>query len=142
MSGYLRNILWQAGGNGFAQIIGLAAMPIITRLYSPEDFSLLNLLLQFAMAFSIMVSWRVEYFIFSPKGEKDAEKLLRWLLQVSFILMLLLTLVVCIFSKELGVLAGNARLSNWIFLAPIEKQMQNKALLYSVFFKRNALTMS
>lgn len=36
-----RGMVTQAFGTGGAQMIGIAAVPILTRLYSPEDFGVL-----------------------------------------------------------------------------------------------------
>jgi O-antigen/teichoic acid export membrane protein len=42
-SEYTKNILTLITGTGVAQLIPVAVSPIITRLYSPEDFGLIAL---------------------------------------------------------------------------------------------------
>jgi len=43
LNGFARNVLTLISGSVLAQIIAVAAAPILTRLYSPEEFGILAL---------------------------------------------------------------------------------------------------
>ena len=42
-SRFVRDVLLLSGGTGIAQVVALAMLPVLSRLYSPEDFGLLTL---------------------------------------------------------------------------------------------------
>ena len=54
------------------QIIGLLVYPILTRLYSPEDFGLINLFLSIAGVLSLFATAEFQYAILLPKSEEKA----------------------------------------------------------------------
>ena len=61
-SPYWKDIIWQASGNSLAQGIGILSMPILTRIYTPNDFAILNIFIQ-VVAFMSIMTLRYEYFI-------------------------------------------------------------------------------
>ena len=42
-STFFRNVATLVSGSALAQLVGLACAPILTRLYTPEDFGLLGI---------------------------------------------------------------------------------------------------
>jgi lipopolysaccharide exporter len=71
-SNYLRNVVWQVSGNGIAQILGILAMPFLTRLYDPTHFAALNLFSQVIAILAILISWRFEHMLMLPKNDAHA----------------------------------------------------------------------
>lgn len=59
---YWKDIVLQATGNSSAQVIGLLGMPVLARIYSPEDFATQNIFLQIVMFLAGLMTWRYEYF--------------------------------------------------------------------------------
>ena len=64
---YFKDILWQASGNTIAQIIGILGIPILTRLFSPEDFAIQALFLQLSGFLAGILAYRFDYLIVIPK---------------------------------------------------------------------------
>lgn len=58
--------------NVFAQAIGLAVYPILTRLYVPEDFGALNVFLSMAGIATLISTAEFQYAIVLPKDDKKA----------------------------------------------------------------------
>jgi O-antigen/teichoic acid export membrane protein len=58
-----------------AQVIMFAFIPIITRLYSPEEFGLYSLFFSITTAIALISSLNYEQAIVLPKSEKDAQAL-------------------------------------------------------------------
>lgn len=74
--GFAYNVGVLAGGTALAQAIGALSAPILSRLYTPDDFGALGV---FTSIFSILLavnSLRYEFAISLPKDEDDAANLL------------------------------------------------------------------
>ena len=74
-------------GSAFGQLLVLAASPLLTRLYTPEDFGVLGVFTALLMIFGIAVSLRYELAI--PLAEDDARMVN--LLALSLVLTLLVS---------------------------------------------------
>ena len=72
----VRNFTKLLSANVVAQVIGLVVYPILTRMYAPEDFGLLNLFLSIGGVLAILSTAEYYYAIVLPKEEKDAEQVL------------------------------------------------------------------
>ena len=68
-----RNFAKLLSANVVAQVIGLVVYPILTRMYAPEDFGLLNLFMSIGGVLAILSTAEYYYAIVLPKEEKDAE---------------------------------------------------------------------
>ena len=69
----VRNFTKLLSANVVAQVIGLVVYPILTRMYAPEDFGLLNLFMSIGGVLVILSTAEYYYAIVLPKEEKDAE---------------------------------------------------------------------
>ena len=59
-------------GNAIAQMVGLLFYPLLTRLYRPEDFGLLNLFLSIGGVLVLVANADYHYAVLLPKNEKKA----------------------------------------------------------------------
>ena len=82
-----RNFAKLLSANVVAQAIGLLVYPVLTRLYAPDDFGLLNLFLSIGGILSILATAEYQYAIVLPKEQSDAVACFHvgalWLLLVS-----------------------------------------------------------
>ncbi|MDC4533125.1 polysaccharide biosynthesis protein, partial [Acinetobacter baumannii] len=69
--GFLKAVSVLVGGTAFAQLVGLICLPILTRLYSPEDYAVLGIYVAIVSILSVIACLRLEIAI--PIPEKDAE---------------------------------------------------------------------
>ena len=67
-----RNVLKLAGGTAGSQIITVAAMPILTRLYGPESFGLLASFASILALLNVVSSLRYELAIAVPEDDNEA----------------------------------------------------------------------
>lgn len=83
----VRNFAKLLSANVIAQLIGLLVYPVLTRLYSPDDFGLLNLFLSIGGILSLLATAEYQYAIVLPKEQADAVACFHvgalWLLIVS-----------------------------------------------------------
>ena len=72
-----RHVLTLIGGSALAQLLPLLATPFLTRLYSPEQFGALALLLAVANPVSLLVCGRYELTVVLPKEDREARTLVQ-----------------------------------------------------------------
>ena len=63
-----RNSAKLLSSNAIAQIIGLLIYPILSRLYSPDDFGLVNLFLSIGGVITLFATAEYQYAIMLPKS--------------------------------------------------------------------------
>ncbi|MGN0234745.1 MAG: lipopolysaccharide biosynthesis protein [Paludibacteraceae bacterium] len=114
----VRNSAKLLSANVVAQAVGLLVYPILTRLYNPEDFGLLNLFLSIGGVLVLLSTAEYQYAIVLPKKEEDACRLVH----VCGILLLITTGIVLLsvpFSKPIARLFNTPELANWYWLMPL-----------------------
>jgi O-antigen/teichoic acid export membrane protein len=73
---FVRGVGALAGGTTLAQAIGLLASPLLTRLYTAEDFGYLQIYVSVLAFLFVVVGWRYELAILLPEAEDTAASLL------------------------------------------------------------------
>lgn len=120
-SSYLRNIGLLGGGTALGQLIALAASPLLTRLYTPEDFGYLALYTSVLSVLVVVADLRYSLAIPLPAEDEDALALLA----ISFAAILggavSIALVLWLGGQALAGLVGNAALiqRSWTWLLPL-----------------------
>lgn len=120
---YWRDVLWQASGNTLAQVVGVLGIPLLTRLYPPEDFALQSLFIQIVSCTAILITLRYETLIQLPKSDVEAKGMHRLILVLGTSSAVLATLFAWRFGAELGELLGNQHIAKWLPLAPLSALM-------------------
>ena len=69
----VRNSAKLISANAIAQAIGLLVYPILSRLYTPEDFGLLNLFLGIGGLLVLLSTAEYQYAILLPKEERKSK---------------------------------------------------------------------
>lgn len=87
MSIFVRNVITLGLGNLIAQLISVAAVPLITRLYTPEEYGIFTVYLAVSMAIFPIASLQFDTAAILPRKEEDG-----------FILIVSSMIAVCIFS--------------------------------------------
>jgi O-antigen/teichoic acid export membrane protein len=105
-------------GTGFAQAIPIAISPILTRIYSPEEFGIFALYMAIATIMVILVTGRYEMAILLPKKDSDAMNLVALAIVLSFFVSGVLLLIVIIFNSHLVNAIGVSELSAWLYWVP------------------------
>ena len=114
----VKNFTKLLSANIIAQIIGLVVYPILTRIYSPEDFGLLNLFLSISGILVILSTAEYYNAIVLPKEEKKAISIV----QVCLLLLILITILTTIsigFSKQIASLFNTPKLTEYYWMMPI-----------------------
>ncbi len=74
--GFFKAVSVLVGGTAFAQLIGFICLPILTRLYTPEDYSVLGVYVAIVSILSVVSCLRFEIAIPISKHNEEAKALL------------------------------------------------------------------
>src|SRR5690625_747247 len=102
-----KNIIKLMTGATMAQAIPVAISPILTRLYTPEDFGVLALFVAIITIFGSIANARYELAIVLPKKEEDSINLVALCILIALSLSLILLFVIILFHSEILHLLGN-----------------------------------
>jgi len=118
-SEFSKNVLTLMTGTTIAQAIPIAISPILTRIYTPEDFGLLALFVAITAIFGSIVNGRYELAIMLPKKDEDAINIFALgFIIVSCVSLVLLVLAV-VFNDYFTKLLNNNEISLWLYFVPI-----------------------
>lgn len=115
----LRNITTLTSGTVFAQGLMVAALPILTRLYSPDDFSILAVYASIVGILTVMSCFRYNIAIPLPEDDRDGMALLVVALLATFIVSLLCTLPVIFSPEATAQLIGQPKLQPHLWMIPL-----------------------
>lgn len=141
-SEYIGNISVQIVGTGLAQLIPIIIMPLLSRIFSEEDFAIYASFMAVVGVFSVATGARYQYAIVLPKKEEEANNV--YLISIYYTIFYAIALqIVAVVLYLLSVDAFN--LENSILLIPIYILFQGLWLSVTNLsirqkkFKRNAI---
>lgn len=115
---FSRNVLTLMSGTVIAQAIPIAIIPILTRIFTPEDFGLLALYVAFVSVLGVVSTGRYEIAVMLPDKDEDAKILLQISVFVALIFSTLILIPVMLWGKNIGVFLGNHDIVPWLYLLP------------------------
>ncbi|MBL7923716.1 MAG: oligosaccharide flippase family protein [Bacteroidia bacterium] len=117
-SGFFKNVTTLVTGTALAQLINILSTPLLTRIYSPEEFAVFQLFYSTASIFAVVATLRYEVAIMAPEEEEEALDLVSISFYSSF-LIALISLLLVLFWKYRGDAPMQAAFNNWYFLLPL-----------------------
>jgi O-antigen/teichoic acid export membrane protein len=118
-SEFSKNVLTLMTGTTVAQAVPIAISPILTRIYTPEDFGLLALFIAITSIFGSIANGRYELAVMLPKKDENAINILALGVLIVTLLSLFLLILVVFFNVYFTKLLGNEEISVWLYFVPI-----------------------
>ena len=118
-SEFTRNVLTLMTGTALAQALPIAVSPILTRLYTPEDFGLLALFVAIFSIISAISTGRYEVAIMAPATHAESQNVVFLSIVVAVVTFVLSTLLIWFFNQQMTELLGNPKIGNWLYFVPI-----------------------
>lgn len=122
--------------NIVAQAIGLLVYPILTRLYSPDDFGLFNLFLSIGGVLVLLSTAEYQYAVVLPKSEDKAGAVTHIGLVIVTVITLL-TFFSVPFSRPIARLFNTPDLAQWWWLMPFYVAVSGCWTMLNYFYTRN-----
>jgi O-antigen/teichoic acid export membrane protein len=118
-SEFSHNVLTLMTGTTIAQAIPIAISPILTRIYTPEDFGVFALFLAITGVFSVVASGRYELALMLPRKEEDAINIFALGMMIIVLLTGVLFLTVFLFHTYLVDILNNEKIGYWLYFIPV-----------------------
>jgi O-antigen/teichoic acid export membrane protein len=119
MSDFLKNVIKLVSGSMLAQLIGVLLIPIITRLYSPDDFGVFQIFTSISSVIIIISCLSYDRAIMLPKNNDDSLNIVVLCLVLVFVTSLITAIIVIVFSEFIVKLLNSPDLIDYLFLLPI-----------------------
>jgi len=117
-SSFFRSIAVLVGGTAIAQAISIAILPIITRLYSPADYSLYAVYVAIVQIVSVGAALRFDVALNVPKRDVEAIGLLILGLISSVIISGVSAILIAFFSNTVAEGLGRPDIEPYLWLVP------------------------
>ena len=118
-SDFAKNTFTVFSGNVIAQVLPFLCEPVLTRIYTPEDFAVLAVYLSVANLFSIIATARYEMAIMLPKEDRKAMNVLGLSLLITLTISTLSFFVVWFFNTHICKILNNEEVSTYLYLVPL-----------------------
>lgn len=106
-------------GTAIAQAIPFLISPILSRLYTPEEFGVLAIFMSIATVIGMVSTGRYELAIMLPEKKRDAQNLMILSLCISLFISLVTLLLVIIFRNPILTFFDSPELGPWLYLIPV-----------------------
>lgn len=117
--GFLKAISLLVGGTAFAQGLAILALPILTRIYSPSDFSLFAVYTSLIMVLSVASCLRFEIAIPIPRAKEEAVNLVALSFISNLIISIIIFLAIIIYYPQIIKLLGQPKFGQLIWFVPL-----------------------
>lgn len=117
--GFWRQVAILAGGKGLAQVVVILSTPLLTRLFTPADFGILQVYISVTAIILVVASWRYEYAIPLPKDDKVAANLFVLSFAILLLTCGLLVAIILLPNGWLLELLNIESLQSYLWLIPL-----------------------
>ena len=118
-SEFSRNVLTMITGTTIAQAIPVAISPILTRIYTPEDFGVFAIFIAIAAIFGAVASGRYELAIMLPKKDEDAINIFALGFIITTLISFFLLILILLFGDQFVLFINDETLKPWLYFVPI-----------------------
>jgi len=118
-SRFSRGLIAILTGTALSRIIAFAAIPLLSRLFSPSDFGVFAL---FGMTVSMgatLVTWRYEAAIVIAEDDNKAANLLGVTIGLTTITSLLIAAVFFVYARQIALFFGAPEFEIWLLWSPV-----------------------
>jgi O-antigen/teichoic acid export membrane protein len=136
-STYIRQIATLMSGTLISQVLMLAIIPVLTRIYTPAEFGIYSLFFSVATILGLVSSWKYDQAIMLPKSDKDANALLFLSIVITLFTALVTLFVILIFHDFLMEYFG--KLDYFIWLIPLSVLVIGLFQVFNAYSTRHEL---
>lgn len=135
-SPFSKSVLTLMTGTMIAQAIPVAISPVLTRLFTPENFGLFALYYSISQIMSVFITARYEYAIILPEKDEDAINVVALCLSITVMVSVLSLLVFIPLRHEIAYLLKKDNLPTFLVLIPITTFAIGVYTTFNLWFNR------
>lgn len=133
-----RQVMTLVAGTGLAQLIPLAVSPLLTRLYTPQDFGVFALYASLLAVLAVLGSARYELALMLPKDDTDALALVALAMAIVLATSAAVLAAVLLFQAGLARWLDSPALGPWLFLVPVSMLLTGLVNTLTVWANRTS----
>jgi O-antigen/teichoic acid export membrane protein len=118
-SEFRRNVLTLMTGTAIAQAMPIIISPILTRIYTPEDFGIFAIYIGLLSIGSVIATGRYEMSILLPKKDLDAVHIVELSILISLFVSIFFMILIILFDTHIAILIGVEAPIYWLYLTPL-----------------------
>jgi O-antigen/teichoic acid export membrane protein len=118
-SEFSRNVLTIMTGTTIAQALPVAISPILTRIYTPEDFGVFTLFVAISTILGSIANARYELAVMLPDSDVDAFNIAAIGVLIAIGLACVLLVIVVALNSRIAQALGNKDIGFWLYFVPI-----------------------
>jgi len=118
-SEYSQNVLTLMTGTTLSQAIPIAITPILTRIYTPEDFGVYAMFVAIITILGTIASGRYELAILLPEKDEDAINIFALGLLITMLMVMITAILVIVFKDNILSLLNNQEMKYWLYFVPV-----------------------
>lgn len=119
MSSFVTNVLKIISGSVIAQALSVLLIPIITRIYSPNDFGIFQLILSISGILAIVSTFSYQLSIMLPKEDEDSINIVVLCIILVTLTSLLTGIVVLLLPENIDDILNSPGASKYLIYLPI-----------------------
>lgn len=116
---FSKNVLILFTGTVIAQAIPLAVSPVLTRLFSPEDFGLFALYFGISQIISVFITGRYEMAIILPERDDEAINIVALSMIITLFISIISLLIIFPLRNVLAAILNSPDIANYLWLIPV-----------------------
>jgi O-antigen/teichoic acid export membrane protein len=118
-SEFFRNALTLISGTSIAQFIAIIMTPVLSRIYSTEDFGELSLFMSITGILSVVATMRYEMAVILPKKEEDAVNIMALSFFIAIAWSFLSFFALFLFGDLISDFFGGTKNAGYVYLIPL-----------------------
>ena len=119
MSNFITNVLKLISGSVTAQFLGIILIPIITRIYNPDDFGIFQLFMSLSGILVIVSTFSYQFAIMLPKTEEDAANVTAVCIALVAVTALLTGILIMLIPENVDHIFNTPGISRYLPLLPL-----------------------
>ncbi|KQC03726.1 MAG: hypothetical protein APR53_04630 [Methanoculleus sp. SDB] len=136
MSRFVKNVLKLVSGSMIAQIIGILLIPIITRLYAPDDFGISQLFLSIVGIAAVFSCLSYPQAIMLPEKDEDGAHLLMLSIALLGVFCIFMAVIALVAAEPAGRLLNAPAISQYLILVPLAVFLSAGSLVVNFWLSR------
>ncbi len=116
---FMKNAFKLAFGSSFAQLLGLLVLPILTRIFAPDDFGIFAIFISLTGLLGVVACLRYEMAIMLPERDEDAANIGVLCIGLSLVVSLVLGGILAFFKEPLFVAIKAESFLPYVALIPV-----------------------
>lgn len=119
MSSFLMNVIKLVSGSMIAQLFSFLLIPIVARIYGPENFGILQLFTSISGIIAVISCFSYHFSIMLPKEEEDSANIFVLCVALTVATSLVFGVIFVFLGDHIGRILNAPQISNYLILLPI-----------------------